>query len=635
MVDQEKTKFYVTTPIYYVNDDPHIGHAYTTLAADIIARFHRLLGQDVFFLTGTDEHGKKLEIAASEAKKTPQEFVDIVVEKFKKMNADLNISNDHFVRTTDGYHVDFCKVIYNRMKDNGDIYKGFYEGLYCIGCEKFIREIDLEDGKCPLHKKKPEKMKEETYFFRMSRYEKQLLTFFEENPGFISPSIWQQEIINRVKGGLEDLSISRASIKWGIPLPDDPNHVMYVWIDALSNYISALDYPGKKFKRYWPADVHLIGKDIKWFHMVIWPAMLMSAKIPLPKKVFAHGFWTVDGTKMSKSLKNVVRPGKMKEKYGVDEFRYYLFSKAQFGQDNDFSEKQLVEVLNTELADDLGNLVNRIVVLIQKYFKGIIPVPAPGWEEEKDIEKKFNIRAEIKEYFLKFEFSKALKALWEKLRWMNKFITDTEPWVLFKENKMDTLESVLFCLAEGLRLISILLSPVMPATCERIFEVFRLQDQDYDAATWRNDKSFKEGTTLKDKKLILFKKKEYIQEKEEKTMDEGKLPEIKDEITYEDFLKLDMRSAKILAAEPVPKADKLVKLSVECGPEKRTVVAGIAQHYTVDELVGKNIIILVNLKPRKIRGILSEGMLLAVDLEDHRPVLLVPDKDVKSGYPVS
>ncbi|MHA1792949.1 MAG: methionine--tRNA ligase [Promethearchaeota archaeon] len=637
MAGEQKPKFYVTTPIYYVNDNPHIGHAYTTLAADIIARFYRLLGYDVFFLTGTDEHGQKLEIAAKKAGMDPKSYVDKIVENFKKMNRELRISNDHFVRTTDDYHVEFCKLMYNKMKENGDIYKGVYEGLYCIGCEKFIRELDLVDGKCPLHNSKPQVVKEESYFFRMSRYQDALLEYYEKNPNFISPSFRRQELINRVKNGLNDLSISRKSISWGIPLPDDPSHVMYVWIDALSNYLSVLDYPGEKYKRYWPADVHLIGKDIAWFHMVIWPAMLLSAGFPLPKMVYAHGFWRVDGQKMSKTLGNVVQPIKMKKKYGLDAFRYYLFSKSQFGHDNDFSERELVDVNNTELADDLGNLVNRAVVLTQKYFKGKIPIPEKETAEEKAFSEKFTILDSIKELYKSFEFSKVLKKLWELLRFMNKYITETEPWVLYKNEEFDKLSVIIFSLLEGIRIISILLNPVMPETSLKIQDALNLQEQDFNNATWRNAKGLKRDDLLKVKKIILFTKKEYKKNEKKqggkKKMTEMQVPDVKPEVKFDDFMKLDIRSAKILKSERFPDSKKLVKLEVECGKEKRTIVAGIGKYYDDSALVGKNIIIIVNLKPRKIHGVLSEGMLLAVDIAD-KPVLLTPDADVPSGYPV-
>ncbi|HME52814.1 MAG TPA: methionine--tRNA ligase [Candidatus Lokiarchaeia archaeon] len=637
-------KFYVTTPIYYVNDSPHVGSAYTTIAADIVARYYRLSGYDVFFLTGTDEHGQKLEDAASAAGKAPKEFVDEVVERFKSTWKELNISNDHFVRTTDDSHEEFCKLIYNKMKDNGDIYKGEYEGLYCVGCEKKMNLSELVDGKCPLHLTEPIYLKEENYFFKLSVYQEKLLQYYEDNPDFIAPAFRKKEIINKINEGLEDLSISRTTLKWGIPIPDDPEHVMWVWIDALSNYISALGYPGERYQKFWPADVHIVGKDIMWFHMVIWPAMLMSAGFPLPKKVFAHGFWTVDNQKMSKSLHNVINPLEMKEKYGLDAFRYYLFSRAQFGQDNNFSEKELVDVLNTELADDFGNLVNRVIVLVQKYFQGKVPLPDTISADEEEFKAKFDVLEEIKHGYEDLDFSRALRTLWELLRYMNKTITDAEPWVLFKNKEMDKLETLLFNLLEGLRLVAILLSPVIPDTCARLFDALGLENQTIAIATWRNEQGFSNGAELRAENLILFTKKEFSQEpkqiqeqsteqtnEKETTMSE--LPPIKEEISFDDFSKLDLRSAKIISAEAFPDSKKLVKLQINLGVEERTIVAGIAEYYEPDQLVGKNIIIVANLAPKKLHGVMSNGMLLAVDINDE-PILLLPDKEVEPGFPI-
>ncbi len=641
----------MTTPIYYVNDSPHVGSAYTTIAADITARFYRLLGYDVFFLTGTDEHGQKLEDASKAAGMAPKQFADKVVKTYKEAWQQLDISNDHFIRTTDDYHEEFCKWLYSKMKDNGDIYKGNYEGLYCVGCEKFVKDIDLVDGLCPLHKKAPEQLKEESYFFKLSRYQKDLLDFYEKNPDFISPGFRKQEIVNRVQEGLNDLSISRTSITWGIPIPDDPAHVMYVWIDALANYISVLGYPGPKYKKFWPADVHLIGKDIAWFHMVIWPAMLMSAGLPLPRKVFAHGFWTVDGQKMGKALGNVVRPLEMKEKYGLDTFRYYLFSKAKFGDDNDFSEKELVNVLNTELADDFGNLVNRVIVLVQKYFDGRIPIPNTPSKEEEDFKARFQTLDQVRQAYTEFDFSRALKTMWELLRHMNKCITEAKPWELFKNKQIDELGSQLFTLLEGLRIVVTWLQPVMPGTCKRILDAFGVAgaQRGIANASWRHENGMIKGGNLAVKSLILFTKKEYAPpgskstdqgkpetqqtNKERSTMSEQKPEPIKPVVTFDDFMKIDLRTAKIVAAEPLPKSKKLVKLQVDIGVETRTIVAGIIKYYTPEQLVGRNIIVVANLAPKELGGTMSQGMLLAADINGE-PILLQPDKDVKPGSPI-
>ncbi|NMC05930.1 MAG: methionine--tRNA ligase [Candidatus Lokiarchaeota archaeon] len=649
---KDKPKFYVTTPIYYVNDSPHVGSAYTTIAADIIARFYRLLDYDVFFLTGTDEHGQKLEDASKAAGMAPKQFADKVVLTFKEAWQQLAISNDHFVRTTDDYHQEFCKWIYSKMKDNGDIYKGNYEGLYCVGCEKFVKDIDLVDGLCPLHKKAPEHLKEESYFFRLSRYQKELLEFYEKNPDFIAPGFRKHEIINRVQEGLNDLSISRTSITWGIPIPGDPAHVMYVWIDALSNYVSVLGYPGPKYEKFWPADVHLIGKDIAWFHMVIWPAMLMSAGLPLPKKVFAHGFWTVDGQKMGKALGNIVRPLEMKERYGIDTFRYYLFSKAQFGQDNDFSEKELVEVLNTELANDFGNLINRVIVLVQNYFGGVVPVPATPPGEEVEFQARFHVLDQVRRAYMDFDFSMVLKTLWDLLRYMNKCITDASKGG-FKNKDKAILGDLLFRLLEGLRIVVIWLQPVMPGTCKQVLDAFGLPPahRGIADATWRNGNGFARGGTLAVKTLILFTKKDYSPDPtvgkpgdqvklkskpptmEKNNMSEQKHEPLKPVVSFDDFMKIDLRTAKILAAELLPKSKKLVKLQVDLGSEKRTIVAGIIKQYPPDQLVGRNIIVVANLAPKELGGTVSQGMLLAADINGE-PILLQPDKDVTPGTPI-
>ncbi len=635
-----KPKFYVTTPIYYVNDTPHVGSAYTTIAADILARFYRLSGYEVYFLTGSDEHGQKIEVAARSAGMEPKAFVDNVVKAYKKAWVDLNISNDAFIRTTDEYHVEFCKTIFKKMNFAGDIYKGLKEGLYCVGCEKFLTDTDIVDGMCPLHKIAPEFLKEENYFFRLSRYQQKLLEYYEKNPDFISPVFRKQEIINRVRDGLIDLSVSRTTIKWGIPIPDDPDHVMYVWIDALSNYISALGYPGEKYQKFWPADVHLVGKDILWFHTVIWPAMLMSAGLPLPHKVFAHGFWTVDRQKMSKSLHNVVDPLVMKKKYGLDAFRYYLFSKSQFGQDSDFSEKELVEILNTDLADVFGNLVNRVIVLTQKYFQGTVPFPTECSAGEEEFKSQFNVIKDIELAYQELDFSKALHLLWDLLRAMNKYITDKQPWELFKRKQMGELQSLLLSLIEGLRITAILIQPVMPGTCEKLFDAFGLKNPNLKDAIWRCENGFKIGSTLRVKSLILFSKKEYSQEpasEPPKLEQEGHLavdnPPVLNAgtVSYEDFQKFHFTVGTIIEAKPVPGAQKILELKVDLDTELRTIVGGIAEIYTPADLVGKNIVILENLEPKTLRGIKSQGMLLAADVPKNKYAIILAPGNVPKG----
>jgi len=462
-------KFYVTTPIYYVNDVPHIGHAYTTIAADIIARWHRLKGEKVFFLTGLDEHGQKIEEAAIKMGVTPQELVNSLAPRFKEAWKNLNISNDDFIRTTEERHAKVVTEIIKRIFNNGDIYKGEYEGWYCIPCESFWTELQLIDGKCPECGREVKKIKEETYFFRLSKYQDKLLEFYGQNPNFISPETRKNEITNRVKEGLKDISITRTTVKWAIPFPFDKNHYIYVWIEALINYITALDYPdGEKFKTFWPADVEIMAKEINWFHSVIWIAMLFSAGIEPPKKNFIHGWWTVDGKKMSKSLGNVIDPNKMVEKYGADAFRYYLFREVPFGQDGDFSEKALVNRYNSELADSLGNLVNRILVLVEKSFDGYVPKPY-GEDLKKLV---LSASKAVENSMEEFQFHNALNDIFYLVNESNKYINEKKPWEI-KDRK--ELGGILYNLLETLRFIAILLFPFTPETSGKIFEQLGLE----------------------------------------------------------------------------------------------------------------------------------------------------------------
>ncbi len=452
----ERKKFYITTPIFYVNDKPHIGHAYTMIVADILARWHRLRGEDVFFLTGTDEHGEKIQKSAIAAGKTPQEFVDGIVDRFKATWKALNISYDFFIRTTDENHIETVQKFISLLQQKGDIYKGEYEGWYCVSDETFLTELELVDGKCPYCGKPVERVKEESYFFRLSKYREALLDHYKENREFLSPSFRAQEIINRVKEGLNDLSISRTSVTWAVPFPGDNKHFVYVWLDALVNYISALGWPeGEKFREFWPADVHLIGKEINWFHSVIWPALLMSAGLPLPRMVFSHGWWTVDGKKMSKSVGNVVDPMDLLSRYTDDEIRYFLIRSMPIGQDGDFSEKALAERVNGELLADLGNLVSRIIAIADKADVSFLG--------ENILEKEINIE-KIDKAFEKVDINAALEEIWSFIRKMNKYVDSTQPWRL----KGEELSEVMYNLLEGLRVLSILLYPFMPRTAEKI-----------------------------------------------------------------------------------------------------------------------------------------------------------------------
>lgn len=449
-----RSKFYITTPIYYVNDVPHIGHAYTTIVADVLARWHRLNGEDVFFLTGTDDHGKKVATAAKEAGKTPQAFADSVVKRFHEAWKKLNISNDDFIRTTEKRHEKVVVEIIKLMEKAGDIYKGEYEGWYCTPDETFLTETQLVNGKCPECGRDVETVKEESYFFRLSKYQKALLDLYKKNPDFISPKNRRQEIINRVQAGLKDLSITRETVKWGIPYPGDPKHVVYVWVDALTNYLSAIDYPGAKFKKYWPADVHMMAKEILWFHSVIWPAILMSCRLPLPKKVFAHGWLTIDGEKMSKSRGNVVDPIKLTDKYPVDTVRYFLVREIPLGDDGDFSEKALIQRINGELVSDLGNLASRVLTLAER---------CKSFQGKDELSKNLDFK-KIQAYVEQIELHHAIMEIFAFIRSVNKYINEKEPWKLQGKE----LEQVVYNLLKSLRVISILISPFMPSTSEKL-----------------------------------------------------------------------------------------------------------------------------------------------------------------------
>ncbi|WP_281169359.1 methionine--tRNA ligase [Sulfurihydrogenibium subterraneum] len=624
------SKFYITTPIYYVNDVPHLGHAYTTIACDVMARYYRQKGIDTFFLTGTDEHGQKIQKVAEEKGIHPKDLADKTHLSFKNLWEKLNISYDRFIRTTDPDHIKAVQHIFQKCYENGDIYLAEYESYYCVGCEEFKTETEIKDYdyKCPIHLKPCEKVKEESYFFRLSKYTDKLLEFYEKNPDFIQPEFRKNEVVSFVKQGLKDLSVSRKRerVWWGIPVPFDESHTIYVWFDALTNYLTAVGYPDN-LNKFWPADVHVVGKDILRFHAVYWPAFLMSAGIEIPKKVFAHGWWTVEGHKMSKSLGNVVDPFKAADDYGVDQLRYFLLREVPFGLDGDFSNQAVVNRINSDLANDLGNLISRSLTMVQKFQEGnVLPyTQLTGLESEyKNIYEK--TLKNFDSYLSNLEFSRALEEVWQFIDWLNKYIVKVEPWKLNKENK-EYLKTVLYVLADGIYAILWMLKPFMPTKTQEALNMLGYTEIKNSVQPF----SLQANIKIQEVKP-LFPRIEIKQE--EKKMEEKQEVKQEEYITIDDFAKIKMKVGKVLEAEKVEKSDKLLKLKVSLGDEERTIVSGIAQYYKPQELIGKYVIVLANLKPRKIFGIESHGMLLAAK-DGERLTILTVDKEVDVGSPVS